>query len=195
MSKLKPIDDMQRFVDEDPARRERIESRKQAMRQGAALARLRRAHGLTQHSVAESLSVSQANVSRIEHGADVYLSTLDSYIAALGGKLVLSADFPEGHSYVFDASGTVTEGAPANPPAAAGFLVGHVTYVAPEKLTLDVPGELKLEGSIHVGEKMFVVDTSREIGFKSSFGKVTKAVFEGVDSEDRLIIREAEAET
>lgn len=37
----------------------------------------------------------QANVSRIEHEEDLYLSTLRAYVAALSGELELRAVFPE----------------------------------------------------------------------------------------------------
>lgn len=37
--------------------------------------------------------MSQAQVSRIEHQADLYLSTLVSYLEALGGRLELTAIF------------------------------------------------------------------------------------------------------
>jgi transcriptional regulator with XRE-family HTH domain len=60
-----------------------------------ALAELRQACGTTQREVAESLNVSQANVSRIEHEEDLYLSTLRGYVAALGGELELRAVFPD----------------------------------------------------------------------------------------------------
>lgn len=41
------------------------------------------------------MHVSQANVSRVEHQEDLYLSTLREYVAALGGELELTAVFPE----------------------------------------------------------------------------------------------------
>jgi transcriptional regulator with XRE-family HTH domain len=56
---------------------------------------LRRRRGLSQAALAEALEVSQPNVSRIERGDDLYLSTLARYVAALGGRLELRAVFPE----------------------------------------------------------------------------------------------------
>jgi transcriptional regulator with XRE-family HTH domain len=58
--------------------------------------RVREKRGASQAEVASALEVTQANVSRIEHEEDVYLSTLRGYIEALGGKLELSAVFPDG---------------------------------------------------------------------------------------------------
>lgn len=59
------------------------------------LAEVRRARRMTQQQLARALEVSQAQVSRIEHQTDLYLSTLKSYIEALGGELVLAARFED----------------------------------------------------------------------------------------------------
>lgn len=59
----------------------------------ATLAEVRRARNLTQHQLAKVLDVSQAQVSRIEHQADLYLSTLNSYVTAMGGELELVGVF------------------------------------------------------------------------------------------------------
>jgi hypothetical protein len=45
--------------------------------------------------MAELMGVEQENVSRLERRADLLLSTLSSYVAAMGGKLRLIAEFPE----------------------------------------------------------------------------------------------------
>lgn len=79
----------------DPLRRARIEQQKHAIRAALALAEIRAKRGITQMEVAEALEVSQANVSRIEHQQDVYLSTLAGYVRALGGRLEVSAIFPD----------------------------------------------------------------------------------------------------
>lgn len=60
------------------------------------LAGLRQARSLTQMQLAKALGVSQAQVSRIENQADLYLSTLASYVAAMGGELELRAIFGDG---------------------------------------------------------------------------------------------------
>ena len=57
---------------------------------------LRRARGLSQEVVANTLHVSQANVSKIEQRTDVYISTLRSHIRAMGGELEIRAKFPDG---------------------------------------------------------------------------------------------------
>jgi len=60
-----------------------------------ALANLRRARSFTQVQLARALGVSQAQISRIENQTDLYLSTLASYVAALGGELELRAVFDD----------------------------------------------------------------------------------------------------
>jgi DNA-binding XRE family transcriptional regulator len=55
---------------------------------------LRRAHEFTQTRMAEALHISQDGVSRIEMRSDFLLSTLRSYVEAMGGKLRLVAEFP-----------------------------------------------------------------------------------------------------
>ena len=59
-----------------------------------ALGELRAHRRLTQLELAALLDVTQANVSRIEHEDDLYLSTLRNYIEAMGGRLELRAVFP-----------------------------------------------------------------------------------------------------
>lgn len=56
---------------------------------------LRKAHELTQARMAEALHISQDGVSRIEKRSDFLLSTLRSYVEAMGGRLRLIAEFPD----------------------------------------------------------------------------------------------------
>ena len=79
----------------DPCERAKIDQLKRASLDAVELTRLREARGMTQREVAETLDVSQANISRIEHEDDLYLSTLSGYVAALGGRLELRAVFPD----------------------------------------------------------------------------------------------------
>jgi transcriptional regulator with XRE-family HTH domain len=55
---------------------------------------LRKAHELTQERIAETLRISQDGVSRMEKRSDFLLSTLRSYVEAMGGKLRLVVEFP-----------------------------------------------------------------------------------------------------
>lgn len=58
------------------------------------LRQLRKAHGRTQKKLASALNISQDGVSRLEKRSDLLLSTLRSYVEAMGGKLTLVAEFP-----------------------------------------------------------------------------------------------------
>ena len=62
------------------------------------LREIRKARKLTQVAVAERLETTQANVSQLEARTDLYLSTLAGYVAALGGRLEVTAVF-EGERY------------------------------------------------------------------------------------------------
>jgi DNA-binding Xre family transcriptional regulator len=72
---------------------EQVIQRQQAMEDALALAELRQSRHVTQIRLAEELGISQGNVSRLEGRSDVYLSTLRSYIQALGGQLEITAVF------------------------------------------------------------------------------------------------------
>lgn len=57
---------------------------------------LRHARKLSQECIAKILGTKQANISRLEQRTDMYVSTLRSYIKAMGGELDIIARFPEG---------------------------------------------------------------------------------------------------
>lgn len=96
MSGHKPFSNLIKEIERDPVRMKRVRDMTRAMLDIQRLAELRTQRSLTQRDVAGALNVSQANVSRIEHEDDLYLSTLRAYIEALGGELELSARFPDG---------------------------------------------------------------------------------------------------
>lgn len=56
---------------------------------GEALRRLRLDAGLTQTQIAAALGMTQPEVSKLERRPDVRLSTLRSYVGAVGGRLAL----------------------------------------------------------------------------------------------------------
>jgi transcriptional regulator with XRE-family HTH domain len=76
--------------------RKRAEARANVLMQEMPLYELRRARQLSQVQLARELHVGQANVSKIERRADVYISTLRSYVEAMGGELEITARFPQG---------------------------------------------------------------------------------------------------
>jgi DNA-binding XRE family transcriptional regulator len=96
MNKPRPFEELEAEVLADPVRRSQVATYKRAMEDALALAELRAQRGLTQIAVANALGVTQANISRIEHEEDLYLSTLRGYLAALGGELEINAVFPDG---------------------------------------------------------------------------------------------------
>lgn len=77
------------------ARRRKIANRVEETLASMPLDEIRKARQMTQAKLAETLGVNQGEVSKIEHRTDVYLSTLASYIQALGGKLEVRAVFPD----------------------------------------------------------------------------------------------------
>jgi len=74
----------------------RAEKRAQRMLDEMPLSELRAARLLTQESIAKSLGINQAAVSKMERRADMYISTLRDFIAAMGGELEITARFPDG---------------------------------------------------------------------------------------------------
>jgi transcriptional regulator with XRE-family HTH domain len=59
------------------------------------LQQMRKARALTQKKLAKKLGIAQVAVSRLERRSDVLLSTLRSYVEAMGGTLDLVVTFPE----------------------------------------------------------------------------------------------------
>ncbi len=72
----------------------------QKMLKEMPLQELRQAHQMSQERMAEILNTKQANVSRIERRTDMYISTLRSYIEAMGGELDIVARFPNGEIHI-----------------------------------------------------------------------------------------------
>ncbi len=62
------------------------------------LAKLRQALGLTQVELAKRLEVTQGNVAQIEKRGDLLVSTLASYLHAVGGDVRIVVQFPGGHA-------------------------------------------------------------------------------------------------
>ena len=71
-------------------------ARAEAMLLEMELQALRKSRHVTQVDLAKAMQVEQAAVSKLEHRDDRYVSTLRSYVQALGGELKLVASFPDG---------------------------------------------------------------------------------------------------
>jgi len=77
-------------------RRARNEAAAAKMIDEMALDELREARDLTQEQLARMLRVNQAAVSKMERRADMYITTLQGVIKAMGGRLEIRAVFPNG---------------------------------------------------------------------------------------------------
>jgi Helix-turn-helix domain len=79
-----------------PERRRKIQARARAlMAEEMTLRDLRTALARTQTTVGDILGIGQEGISRIEHRSDLLLSTLRSYVEAMGGNLSLIVEFPD----------------------------------------------------------------------------------------------------
>ncbi|MEO1190480.1 MAG: helix-turn-helix domain-containing protein [Pseudomonadota bacterium] len=76
---------------------------------------LRKARQLTQVELAKTLGKSQASIANLEKRSDVLLSTLRSYVEALGGELALVARFPDRPPVTIDRLATEDEGQKPHP--------------------------------------------------------------------------------
>jgi len=79
-----------------PERRQRIEAEAERLHaEYLTLQQLRKAKDLTQVQLAETLGIRQATIAQMEKRSDLMLSTLRSYVEAMGGKLRLLVEFPD----------------------------------------------------------------------------------------------------
>ena len=78
-----------------PERQAQAKAKAEELMAEMALDDLRRARNLTQERLAKALRVNQAAVSKIERRTDMYLSTLENVIRAMGGILEIRAIFPD----------------------------------------------------------------------------------------------------
>lgn len=83
---LDPRSDAERAAGQAAAREQR-----EAYVRGFQLAEIRKAAGVTQAELADTLGVSQARISKIEHGEVSGIDVVRDYITALGGHLDLVA--------------------------------------------------------------------------------------------------------
>ncbi|WP_375514177.1 XRE family transcriptional regulator [uncultured Nostoc sp.] len=93
-----------------PSRRAKIEARAQELiAENMTLQDIRKARKLTQESMAELLGIRQDSVSRMEKRADLLISTLRSYVKAMGGELKLVAEFPDRPPVIISALGELDD--------------------------------------------------------------------------------------
>ena len=86
----------ERMAELSPARRRKVDARAaELIAEEMSLRDLRQALKLTQVQLAVALGVGQEGISRLEKRSDLLLSTLRSYVQAMGGHLALVAEFPD----------------------------------------------------------------------------------------------------
>lgn len=94
----------------DPARRARIEAEADRLHtEYLTLQELRKARDLTQVQLAETLGIQQATVAKYERQSDLLLSTLTSYVRAMGGSLKLMVEFPGKEPVALEGLGEIDE--------------------------------------------------------------------------------------
>jgi ribosome-binding protein aMBF1 (putative translation factor) len=104
MSKQKWFNGNERIremLENDPEGAARVAEIRNEMREAdrayaMTLSMIRRAAGLTQVALAESLKTSQSAVARTEQRPDMLLSTLHSYLAAAGAKARIIVELADG---------------------------------------------------------------------------------------------------
>jgi DNA-binding XRE family transcriptional regulator len=77
-------------------RERRIQARFEEEVKKLSLNQARVARSMSQVDLATVLNVNQGTVSKLEKRSDRYVSTLSSYIQAMGGELQIKAVFPDG---------------------------------------------------------------------------------------------------
>ena len=77
-------------------RRAKVGARTEELLASLPLHEIRLARKLSQEDIAARLEINQAAVSKVEHRVDIYISTLRRHIEAMGGTLIIQAEFPEG---------------------------------------------------------------------------------------------------
>lgn len=91
-------------------RKQRIQDRAESLEaEYLTLQELRQNAGLTQAQLSEALGMPQSNVSRLEKSSDMLLSTLRSYIEAMGGTLNLTVQLPDSSPITLTGLGDLIE--------------------------------------------------------------------------------------
>jgi DNA-binding XRE family transcriptional regulator len=79
----------------DPAIVASADKKAKAILAAMPLQELRRARQLSQEQMAQQLHIKQSSISKLEHRADIYISTLRNFVRAMGGELEIKAVFPD----------------------------------------------------------------------------------------------------
>jgi hypothetical protein len=91
--------DLVKHIGADPIARAEVDAYRRAMEDALALGKLRGQRDAAPLRECETCGTSQASApkleARIDPAYDTYLSTLSQYVEALGGRLEITAVFPE----------------------------------------------------------------------------------------------------
>ena len=89
--------DIKNYIASLPKERQEVihQEAQRIIEEELSLQALRKARARSQKQVGQKLKVNQAEVSKIERRADLYVSTLRHYIEAVGGELEIIARFPD----------------------------------------------------------------------------------------------------
>ncbi|GEP02875.1 XRE family transcriptional regulator [Methylobacterium oxalidis] len=125
------IDDVIAALPEE--RQNRIDARFHALKDEVeSLGELRRLAGKAQAEIAAALRIKQPSVSKIENQTDMYLSTLRSYVEAIGGQLDLIVQLPDHAPIRLERLGDLVAEAAGSPGAERSAERRRLTKAVPE---------------------------------------------------------------
>ena len=117
----------------DPARRAGIEAEAARLHtEYLTLQELRKARELTQVQLSATLGIQQATVAKYERLSDLLLSTLTSYVRAMGGSLKLMVEFPGKEPVALEGLGDTEEPSRRRRGRQAGQASGQQPPCAPD---------------------------------------------------------------
>ena len=82
-----------------PVRREQVKARAEELRTEIRLEEIRKSRKVTQVELARNMRVSQPAVSQMENDSRISIIRLKRFTEALGGKLNIQVEFPDGKNY------------------------------------------------------------------------------------------------
>ena len=133
-----------------PARRKKVQVRSaQLIAEEMTLQELRRARKLTQVRMAQQLGIGQDGVSKLEKRADLMISTLRKTVEAMGGRLSLVAEFPDGNPVVLSG---ISEDGPNLKPTGKHKLTICTCLPCGLQGSLDAADHIKAKLGIDFGE-------------------------------------------
>ena len=117
----------------DPARRAGIEAEAARLHtEYLTLQELRKSRELTQVQLSATLGIQQATVAKYERQSDLLLSTLTSYVRAMGGSLKLMVEFPGKEPVALEGLGDTEEPSRRRRGRQAGQASGQQPPCAPD---------------------------------------------------------------